>query len=146
MHIENFEDKLIIYINKKIDLEEISSIVLKLKNLEIEIKEYDNITIYEDDILGTILELTKENEEYFTSFDMNISVSKENTFLLKIEDYIDIDLKYDIYKYKNNYYMQIKENNYIKLGQLLEHTKIIYGSIVKKIKKEKNRIKGGIII
>lgn len=146
MHVENFKDKLIIYINKKINLDEISSIVLKSKNLGIDIKEYDNITIYEDDILGTILELTNENEEYFTSFDMNISVSKENTFLLKIEDYIDIDLKCDIYKYKNNYYMQIKENNYIKLGQLLEHTKIIYGSIVKKIKKEKNRIKGGIII
>lgn len=146
MHIENFDDKLIIYINKKINLEEISNVLLKSKALGLDIKLYDNIVLYEDEILGTILELTKENDSYFTTFDMNISLSKEKSFLLKIEENADIDIKKDIYKYKNNYYMQIKENDFIKIGRLLEYSKIIYGSIVKKIKKTKNKVNGGIVV
>ena len=146
MHIENFDDKLIIYINKKINLEEISNVLLKSKALGLDIKLYDNIVLYEDEILGTILELTNENDSYFTTFDMNISLSKEKSFLLKIEENADIDIKKDIYKYKNNYYMQIKENDFIKKGRILEYSKIIYGSIVKKIKKTKNKVNGGIVV
>ena len=146
MHIENFDDKLIIYINKKINLEEISNVLLKSKALGLDIKLYDNIVLYEDEILGTILELTNENDSYFTTFDMNISLSKEKSFLLKIEENADIDIKKDIYKYKNNYYIQIKENDFIKIGRLLEYSKIIYGSIVKKIKKTKNKVNGGIVV
>ena len=146
MHIENFDDKLIIYINKKINLEEISNVLLKSKALGLDIKLYDNIVLYEDEILGTILELTNENDSYFTTFDMNISLSKEKSFLLKIEENADIDIKKDIYKYKNNYYMQIKENDFIKIGRLLEYSKIIYGSIVKKIKQTKNKVNGGIVV
>ena len=146
MHIENFDDKLIIYINKKINLEEISNVLLKSKALGLDIKLYDNIVLYEDEILGTILELTNENDSYFTTFDKNISLSKEKSFLLKTEENADIDIKKDIYKYKNNYYMQIKENDFIKIGRLLEYSKIIYGSIVKKIKKTKNKVNGGIVV
>lgn len=146
MHIESFEDKLIIYINKKINLEDISSILLKSKILGVDIKSYDNIVIYEDEILGTILELTEENDNYFTTFDMNVSVSKEKNFLLKLEENIDFDIKCDIYKYKNNFYLYLKENNFIKVGRILEYSKIIYGNIVKKITKEKNKINGGIVV
>lgn len=146
MHIENFDEKLIIYINKKINLEDISTILLKSKILGFDIKKYDNIVIYEDEILGTILELTLENDNYFTSFDMNISVSKEKGFLLKLEENIDFDIKNDIYKYKNNYYMQVKDNDFIKIGRILEYSKIIYGNIIKKIKKDKNKINGGIVV
>ena len=146
MHIENFDEKLIIYINKKINLEDISAILLKSKILGLDIKKYDNIVIYEDEILGTILELTLENDNYFTSFDMNISVSKEKGFLLKLEENIDFDIKNDIYKYKNNYYMQVKDNDFIKIGRILEYSKIIYGNIIKKIKKDKNKINGGIVV
>lgn len=146
MHIENFDEKLIIYINKKINLEDISTILLKSKILGLDIKKYDNIVIYEDEILGTILELTLENDNYFTSFDMNISVSKEKGFLLKLEENIDFDIKNDIYKYKNNYYMQVKDNDFIKIGRILEYSKIIYGNIIKKIKKDKNKINGGIVV
>lgn len=146
MHIEFFDDKLIIYINKKVNLDDVSSILLKIKSLGINIKDYDNIILFEDDILGTILELTKENEEYIMSYDMNISVSKENVFLLKLEENIDFNINKDIYKYKNNYYMHINENNFVEIGRILEYSKIIYGSLVKKIMMEKNKIKGGIIV
>lgn len=146
MHIENFDEKLIIYVNKKINLEDISTILLKSKIFGLDIKKYDNIVIYEDEILGTILELTLENDNYFTSFDMNISVSKEKGFLLKLEENIDFDIKNDIYKYKNNYYMQVKDNDFIKIGRILEYSKIIYGNIIKKIKKDKNKINGGIVV
>lgn len=146
MHIEDFDDKLIIYINKKINLEDISSILLKSKVLGVDIKNFDNIVIYEDDILGTILELTLENDNYFTTFDMNVSVSKDKSFLLKLEENIDFDIMCEIYKYKNNFYVQVKDNNFIKVGRILEYSKIIYGSIVKKIKKDKNKINGGIVV
>ena len=146
MHIEDFDDKLIIYINKKINLEDISSILLKSKVLGVDIKNFANIVIYEDDILGTILELTLENDNYFTTFDMNVSVSKDKSFLLKLEENIDFDIMCDIYKYKNNFYVQVKDNNFIKVGRILEYSKIIYGSIVKKIKKDKNKINGGIVV
>ena len=134
------------YINKKINLEDISSILLKSKVLGVDIKNFDNIVIYEDDILGTILELTLENDNYFTTFDMNVSVSKDKSFLLKLEENIDFDIMCDIYKYKNNFYVQVKDNNFIKVGRILEYSKIIYGSIVKKIKKDKNKINGGIVV
>ncbi len=146
MHIEDFDDKLIIYINKKINLEDISSILLKSKILGVDIKNFDNIVIYEDEILGTILELTLENDNYFTTFDMNVSVSKDKSFLLKLEENIDFDINCDIYKYKNNFYAQVKDNNFIKVGRILEYSKIIYGNIVKKIKKDKNKINGGIVV
>ncbi len=146
MYIENNDEKLVLYINKKINLEEISDILLKTKILGIDIKNYDNIVIYENEILGTILELTQENDTYFQSFDMNIQVSKETTFLLKLEQTLDFDIKYDLYKYKNNYYIDLKETNFIKIGRVLEYSKIVYGNIIKKIKTEKNKIKGGIII
>lgn len=137
-----FSNKLVIYINKKINLEEISNILNKL-NIE-NIKDYDNIIIYEDDFLGTILELTKENDNPFLSYDMNVSLSQNKGFLLKLEENPTIDIDKEIYKYKNNYYMEIKENNFIKIGLILEHSKIVYGSIVKKIKNKK--VEGGIII
>ena len=77
---------------------------------------------------------------------MNVSVSKDKSFLLKLEENIDFDIMCDIYKYKNNFYVQVKDNNFIKVGRILEYSKIIYGSIVKKIKKDKNKINGGIVV
>ena len=81
MHIESFDDKFIIYINKKIDLEDISGILLNYKNMGIDIKNYNNMVIYEDKNLGTILELSSD-DDYFNSFDINVSISKEENFLL----------------------------------------------------------------
>lgn len=146
MHIEFFDDRLIIYINKKVDLNDISDVLFKTKCLGIDIKMYDNVVIFEDSFLGTILELSLENDSYFTSFDMNVTVSKENTFLLKLEEFIDFDIDCDIYKYKNTYYMHIKENNYVVIGRILEYSKIIYGSVVKKIMCENNKVNGGIVV
>ena len=47
MHIESFDDKFIIYINKKIDLEDISGILLNYKNLGVDIKSYNDMVIYD---------------------------------------------------------------------------------------------------
>ena len=145
MHIESFDDKFIIYINKKIDLEDISGILLNYKNMGIDIKIYNNMVIYEDKNLGTILELSSD-DDYFNSFDINVSISKEENFLLKLEETINFDIDADIYKYKNNYYMHLKENDWIKIGRILEYSKIIYESIKKKKKKEKNKVDGGSLV
>ena len=78
--------------------------------------------------------------------DKTLENAYNNLKSLGIVENADIDIKKDIYKYKNNYYMQIKENDFIKIGRLLEYSKIIYGSIVKKIKKTKNKVNGGIVV
>ena len=62
------------------------------------IKNYNNMVIYEDQNLGTILELSSD-DDYFNSFDINVSISKEENFLLKLEETINFDIDADMYKY-----------------------------------------------
>lgn len=146
MHINDSDDKMIIFINKSVDLDEISSIILKIKNKNYEVKNFDSIVIYEDKNIGTILEINRGEENCFGVLDINVALAKEQVFLLKLEQTINFDINCDIYKYKNNYYLKIKESDPLKIGRILEYTKIIYGEEILKIMKEENKVKGGIII
>jgi len=146
MHITDLDEKMIIFINKSLDLDEISALILKIKEKNYEVKNFDNIVIYEDKNIGTILEINRGEENYFGVLDINVSKAKEQVFLLKLEQNINFDIKCDTYKYKNNYYLKLKENNNIKIGRILEYTKIVYGEEILKIMKEENKVKGGIII
>lgn len=146
MHITDLDEKMVIFINKSIDLDEISALILKIKEKNYEVKNFDNIVIYEDKNIGTILEINRGEENCFGVLDINVVLAKEQVFLLKLEQNINFDINCDIYKYKSNYYLKIKENEPLKIGRILEYTKIIYGEKVLKIMKEENKVKGGIII
>jgi len=146
VHISDLGEKLVIYINKILNLDEMSALILKIKDKNYEIKDFDNIVIYEDKVIGTILEVNRGEENYFGVLDINVSKAKEQNFLLKLEENIDFNISADTYRYKNNYYIKLKDQKDIIVGRVLEYAKIIYGSEISKIMKEENKINGGIVI
>lgn len=116
---------------------------------EIEINGYYNIDIYEDQYYGTIINIEKEDIEYFDYFDnqidMQINIPTNATFLYQIEDILtipkEIKDKIEIYHFLDNFYLKIiKPISNIELGRLLEISKLKYGT------KNKNILKLGKII
>lgn len=111
---------------------------LKLKDIyKFNIGGFYIIDIYVDDNYGAILEVTKEDIDYFeylnSSIDMKVSKPKKVKFLYEIEDLFLIDKKilnkFDIYFYKNKYYLNlVKKINKKELIILLEFVDIIYES------------------
>lgn len=146
MHINEFQEKLVVYVNRCVNLDEISALVIKLKDANYAVNDFDNIVIYEDKVIGTILEISRGGENYFGVLDINVSKAKEENFLLKLEENINFDVDCDVYKYKNNYYLKLNEQSNIKIGRVLEYSKIIYGDIIYKIMKDENKVKGGMVI
>ena len=102
---------------------------------DIKIEGYYDVDVYIDEIYGIVLDLVKDDIDFYSNtVDMKI-VIKKCKFLYLVEDY-DIDLsKYEVYKLFNNIYLLPKiKLNYIELGSLIENSKIIYNSddIIKK--------------
>lgn len=93
------------------------------------------IDIYLDEIYGAVIDMTKEDVDYFdyfnSSIDMQISKPKKVKFLYKIQDLFMIDKKIlkkmVLYHYQDYYYLQpISNINSHELAVLLEFTDIIY--------------------
>jgi len=139
MKLESIGNKLVIYLyninnldfkNKK-DLEEYFKVLFKkLKEIyNIKISGYYNINVYIDNIYGIIIELEKEQLDYYDYFnnqvDMHI-LTEDTKFLYLIEDYFPfINLKnIEIYKYKNKIYILPLENT--NLIYILENSKLVY--------------------
>lgn len=144
------ENKMIIYLNdfyaKELnfqDKDEIESyfktIFIKLKNkYQIKTYGYYDIVLYHDANYGVVIELSREENEYYktfdTSLDMKIMIEKDNTFLYELEDPFAIDSQLlkdsTLYRYHNKLYLQLKEKiDYIELGELLEHSILKYKNI-----------------
>lgn len=108
----------------------------KLKTFyDFDIKGFYNIKIYSDKYYGSILKLQKEDIEYYDYFDnhidMRFSIKDYNSFLYEINDLFDIDESLEdkilLYIYHNRLCVRIiKEIESIKLGKLIENSKIIY--------------------
>lgn len=154
MKIIKKNNKLILYI-PKIDLENsldkiekleiyFTKLFLKLNNIyKIKINGYYNITVYNNEIYGTIVELVQEKLKYqkylSDKIDMNIDIIDNSDFIYKIDDY-----------YKSNKIITFKINSdiYIKpinidnndLSILMEHSNIIYGNELDKIKYKLKKI------
>lgn len=115
---------------------------------KININGYYEINVYIDKNYGAILELKKEELEYFGYFEGEVDMQliiHNSDFLYEIEDYfwIDSDLrkKISLYKYNNKIYMKIIKNiDNITLGKVIENGKIKYHLDSKIIAKEKNLI------
>lgn len=106
------------------------------KYYDINISGYYDITVYIDKHYGVILDLNKEDLDYFeyydTQVDMHISIVKNSCFLYKIYDYFNISdeikNKVVLYKYHNKLYLKIINNiSDIDLGKMLENSELIYG-------------------
>lgn len=158
MKIVNKNKNMIIYINKqelpdiniknKIDLE------LYFKSLFLKLKDYYNIkltgsydiTVYQDDYYGIVIELIKNNSDYYEYFDnqidMCILIKDKNPFLYKLDDYFALNDKIinnaKMFYYNDNIYLELTNNISTRdYNVLIEHSDdIIFNSsgIIKKLK------------
>lgn len=97
MRISNIDDDILIYINNNsidIDLEDLDLVKEYFKDLFIKIKDKVNISgfyfvnVYSDNNFGIVIELTKDDIDYFDYYDevdMHITLI-ENPFLFEVED------------------------------------------------------------
>lgn len=126
-------------------------IFLHLKNLyDIEIEGYYKIDIYKDKYYGMIVEMKKEEFEYFDYFEnqieMRISIHEANTILYEFDDFFFLTppllQKMTFYMYHDKIYGEVKEDiSKIDGACLQEHSlSIIYDSITKYILQKKNVI------
>ena len=146
------DNLLIIYLNKyyiksldfnsKENLQKyIKKLLLNLQNnYNIQFDGYYDISLYVDKNYGVIIEVKKEELEYFEYFKNGIEINTkiiEDSFLYEINDIIKNN-NFLTYVLKDKIYIKIKDQiENIKMGQILEKTKnIIYGKERKKIIKK----------
>ncbi len=156
MKIEKRENKLIVFLNtktsekfnfkNKIELEkEFQKLFSKLNKIyDLEICGNYNIEIYNIKQYGIILEIEKQNEEYFSYcdyIDMNLNISKYNDILYKIKNY-DKEILYNSIMYinKGEIYIIPRNSEFQTIGKTVENCEIIYGKEAYKIKKISKKI------
>lgn len=147
------DDDIEIYLNrqylKKIDLNDtktIKNIIKKLnKKYNIDLYGYIEVKIYIDKNYGVIINIKKDEPEYFDYFNEEIEMNIEiinDSFLYKINNIYDKkQIKTNkIYKYKDSLYISIDKIDNINLGKIIEISEIIYGKKAKKIIEKNNVI------
>ncbi len=148
-------NKFIVFLKEKINLDNKSKLekyfkdlFCKLKNkYNIEVEGYYNIDVYTDKYYGTIVEIENEQLEYYTYFnqiDMEINVFRSN-FYYEI-DYVFLNKnildKCVCYKYKDKIYLKvIKDISDLELSYLLEYGNVLYGSDVENIARYGKKVK-----
>ena len=146
------DDDIDIYLSKpylkNIDLNDIKvikKIIKKInKKYDIDLYGFIEAKIYIDKNYGVIINIKKEELEYFDYFndeiEMNIEIINDS-FLYKINEIYDKEQikNKKIYKQKDNLYINIDKIDNIDLGKIIETSEIIYGEKAKKII-EKNDI------
>ncbi len=106
---------------------------------------YD-INMYTDINYGVIIDVIREDLEYFDYFNnqiqMNIKVI-ETSFLYELFDFPTFSIEmFDVYKFSDKIYVKIKEQmDVIMLGKLIELSRIIYGNEAQKILKLAKKVR-----
>ena len=148
-------NKFIVFLNKKFDLDDklklekyFKDLFYNLKNkYNMEVNGYYNINDYADKYYGTIIEMENEDLEYYTYFnqiDMEINVFK-SSFYYKVDySFLDQDIlnKCFCYKYDDQIYLKIKDSiDKITLSKLLEISNVSYGEEAEMIAKYGKKVK-----
>ncbi|MBQ7141001.1 MAG: hypothetical protein IJO32_05805 [Bacilli bacterium] len=144
------------YLNKihfKIDVDvekEFKKLFIRLKNIyNLNLNGYYEVIVYINDLYGIIIEMEKDDDEYIKIFgdtlDMKITFKFDCEILYKIEniDFIDFS-KYNLYYKNNNLYISIKDKYLLEKNEylnLLENSKLVYGSDLKKLKLNLKKIR-----
>ncbi len=143
MKVNKINDIIIVFLNKyyinnqnyddiKVIEKELKKLFKKLEKHNIKIRGYYDVFIYKDDNYGIIIELIGNNlgyEDFNDIIDMRI-VMKNTKFLYQIDDIIKLDVKYNLYSYKNNIYIDILNKIDNKnMSYLIENSKIIYKDV-----------------
>lgn len=137
------ESNLILFLNnlsiQKIQFEDREELEMYFRNLFLKLKDsyqivingYYQIDIYLDHYYGAIIEIEKEELDYFeyddNQVDMRICIH-QTPILYELEEYIPLDEKiYDMIWYHNKWYVKLKEKiDDIHLGRLLEYANVHY--------------------
>lgn len=130
--------------------ERFRDIFLHLKNsYDMDIEGYYKIDIYKNEYYGMIVEMEKEEFDYFDYYDnqvdMRISIHEDNSILYEFDDFFSISSlldKMDFYMYRNKVYGKVKHFLTKIEGAYLQEqsSSIVYGSITKYISQKKNNI------
>lgn len=149
------DDKIIVFLNNKDYLlveknnieKYIKSLFFKLENnYNLDLNGYNEVLIYKDLNYGIILELNKDDINYFfEQSDIRVNVFRKNKFLYNIDySYLDNEILSNtvIYKYKNKIYLKIKNNiNENIFNKILEYSDIVYGEKVLEILNKCEKVK-----
>lgn len=102
---------------------------------------YYNIHLYHDMNYGVIIKINREDLDYYDYFDngvdmvdMCILVEKQDGFLYRFEDYLEVEpnilKKGMLYRYQNKFYLRLKEKvRTMELGKVLEFSEIVYENL-----------------
>ena len=97
-----------------------------------------NITVYNDFFYGAVLEIEKDDKDYFDYYDevdMKVSVSKYAGFVYKLNGSSIDNIDGIYYLYMGDVYVELKSCSFYDMGVILEKCQLIYGSFCEKIKK-----------
>ena len=143
------DNKIIVFLDKKFDVTKMNlekyfkKLFNKIKiNYGIDVSGYYNIDVYVDNYYGNIIEINKEDNEYYNFFnqiDMRIKINK-GIFLYEIDyEYLNNKIINNciLYKLNNRLYLQIKNDI---VNNILEYSNIIYGKEVRKILKYSEKV------
>lgn len=115
----------------KCDLEKyFRNLFLKIKRkYNIDFSGSYNITVYIDEICGTILDVVRDETEYFDYddiVDMKISVINDR-FIYKVIGDIGYLNDYTLYLYDNNLYVCPKKSDSVIQAELFENCDVLFG-------------------
>lgn len=147
MKIEKRDDNLVVFLNKKIAPKNINNkieleksfqkIFNKLNSIyNLDLNGNYEINIYNNKEYGIILEIKKEEIEYFDYYDrvdMHLNISKYTDILYKTTTIIK---NTNIYEYKGDLYIEPIDIEFNKLGILIENSEIVFGKKAYNIKKQ----------
>ena len=129
MKLVTDEQKYIVYLYKKQEIPDFKNkekleeyfrnlFLLLNENYDLDICGYYNLYVFLDSFYGMILEIEKEDYDYFESLDnqvdMRITLDKESVFLYQVSDLFllnkSILQKGNIYYYQKEFYYEIKKD------------------------------------
>lgn len=151
MKIEKQDDNLVVFLNKKIAPKNINNKIELEKNFQKIFNKLNNIynldlngnyeiNIYDNKEYGIILEIKKEEIEYFDYYDtidMHLNISKYKDILYKTSN---ITKNTNIYEYKGEIYIEPINTDFNNLGIIIENSEIIYGEKAHTIKKKGKKL------
>lgn len=151
MKIEKKDNNLVVFLNHKLAPQNIKNKIELEKNFQkifnklndiysLELNGSYEIDLYENKEYGIILEIKKEELEYFDYYDgidMHINISKYNDIIYKTNN---IMKDTNIYEYKGEIYIEPINIDFNKLGQIIENSEIIYGEKAYNIKKKSKKL------
>lgn len=141
MKITSYENKITVYTyaieNTDAINDYIKKLILKLKKkYHLNIKGFYNINIYTNNKIGMIIDIVKDEDNFFYDLlDLKVKVYENSKVFFKFNDYF-LNNKYDFIIFKDNYYIDIDNLNKQDILSMIEFCSLIYGEELNKINKE----------